>query len=141
MRVGELKTLTFLNIDIRNFSRLYQSIGHQKIVAMLNYFFSTMGNIVLQHKGIVDKYLGDGFLAIFGAVKTSVADADNAIAAALEMKEAMTSINQHLQEQFGTSFEIGISINTGETVIGNIGFVRYQNHRIDTQIADRGWIA
>jgi class 3 adenylate cyclase len=130
MLVGELKTLTFLNIDIRNFSRLYQSIGHQKIVAMLNYFFSTMGNIALQHKGIVDKYLGDGFLAIFGAVKTSVADADNAIAAALEMKEAMKNLNQHLQEAFGTTFEIGISINTGETVIGNIGFEQKMDYTV-----------
>ena len=130
MRVGELKTLTFLNIDIRGFSKLSQSIGPQKAVGMLNYFFSIMGNIVLKHKGIVDKYLGDGFLAIFGAGKTSVADADNAIAAALEMKEAMHDLNEHLERQVGVSFAIGISINTGETVIGNIGFEQKMDYTV-----------
>ncbi len=130
MRVGELKTLTFVNIDIRGFSKLSHSLGPQKAVATLNYFFSTMGNIVLKHKGIVDKYLGDGFLAVFGAAKTSVDDADNAIAAALEMKESMQELNEHLQLQFGTTFSIGISINTGETVIGNIGFEQKMDYTV-----------
>jgi class 3 adenylate cyclase len=51
---------------------------------MINHFFEVMGEIVFKHKGIVDKYLGDGFLAVFGAPVSSVSDADNAIAASLE---------------------------------------------------------
>jgi len=130
MLIGELKTLTFLNIDIRGFSRLSQSLGPQRTVALLNFFFSTMGTIVFQHKGVVDKYLGDGFLAIFGAVKTSIADADNAVAAALEMKDAMAIFNEHVHAQGGDEFSIGISINTGETVIGNIGFEQKMDYTV-----------
>lgn len=130
MLMGELKTLTFLNIDIRGFSQLSKTIGPQKTVALLNYFFSTMGSIVFHHQGVVDKYLGDGFLAIFGAIKASMADADNAIAAALEMKEAMMDLNEYVESQGVHAFTIGISLNTGETVIGNIGFEQKMDYTV-----------
>ncbi|HCX91012.1 MAG TPA: hypothetical protein DHT43_10990, partial [Deltaproteobacteria bacterium] len=87
--VDELKTLTLLNIDIRNFSVLGSSIGPQKTVAILNHFFAVMGDIVFKYGGIVDKYLGDGFLAVFGAPVSGISDADNAISAALEMKKTL----------------------------------------------------
>ena len=79
--IEELKTLTLLNIDIRRFSDLSRQIGSQKTVSLLNSFFSVMGGIVFKHNGIVDKYLGDGFLALFGAPVSSTKDAENAIAA------------------------------------------------------------
>ena len=85
----ELKILTLLNIDIRGFSTLSKKIGPQRTVAILNHFFATMGDIVFKHQGIVDKYLGDGFLALFGAPVSSATDTDNAIAAALEMKASL----------------------------------------------------
>ncbi|MDD5475776.1 MAG: GAF domain-containing protein, partial [Syntrophales bacterium] len=73
----EFRTLTLLNLDIRGFSGLAKRIGPQKTVSFLNYFFSVMGEIVFKNDGIVDKYLGDGFLALFGAPMSSVSDADN----------------------------------------------------------------
>lgn len=120
--VEELKTLTILNIDIRDFSELAKKIGPQKTVFMLNHFFSAMGGIIFKHHGIVDKYLGDGFLAIFGAPVSSTMDADNAIAAALEMVETLTRINDFFVKELGMSVVIGISIHTGEMVVGNFGF-------------------
>jgi adenylate cyclase len=60
-----------------------KQIGSQKTVSLLNSFFSVMGGIVFKHQGIVDKYLGDGFLALFGAPVSSTKDADNAIACRL----------------------------------------------------------
>jgi len=121
-RVEELKTLTLLNIDMRGFSRHAINIGPQKTIALLNHFFSIMGGIIFKHHGIVDKYLGDGFLALFGAPVSSTMDADNAISAALEMQASLPDINKHLEELTGTSVHIGISIHTGEVVVGNIGF-------------------
>ena len=81
-----------------------------------------MGGIVFRHHGIVDKYLGDGFLAIFGAPVSNSIDADNAIAAALEMQKSMSSLNDYLIKELGISISIGISVHTGEMVVGNIGF-------------------
>ncbi len=118
----EVKTLTLLNIDIRGFSVLSRKIGSQKTVPLLNYFFSVMGGIVFKHHGIVDKYLGDGLLALFGAPVSSIMDADNAVQAALEMKNSLATVNEYFTRKFDASINIGISIHTGEVVIGNFGF-------------------
>ena len=128
--VDEFKTLTLLNIDIRGYSALSKRIGSQKIVAILNYFFSSMGEIVFKHHGIVDKYLGDGFLAVFGAPVSTPLDVDNAVASALEMQQAMGSINEYYVKQYGASITMGISIHTGEMVVGNIGFDKKMDYTV-----------
>jgi adenylate cyclase len=120
--IEEFRTLTLLNIDLRGFSRLTRKIGPQKTVSLLNGFFSIMGAIVFKHNGIVDKYLGDGFLAIFGAPLASTMAADNAVAAALEMKDAVQRLNQHFVKELVAKVDIGVSLHTGEVVVGNIGF-------------------
>ena len=120
--IEEFRTLTLLNIDLRGFSRLTRKIGPQKTVSLLNGFFSIMGGIVFKHNGIVDKYLGDGFLALFGAPLSSTQDADNAVAAALEMKNAVKRLNHHFVKELVAKVDIGISLHTGEVVVGNIGF-------------------
>jgi GAF domain-containing protein len=118
----EVKTLTLLNIDIREFSRISREIGSQKTVPLLNCFFSAMGGIVFKHHGIVDKYLGDGLLALFGAPVSSIMDADNAVQAALEMKNSLATLNDYFAREFGVSINIGISVHTGEVVVGSFGF-------------------
>jgi class 3 adenylate cyclase len=128
--VEELKTLTLLNIDIRGFSKLSRKIGSQKTVSLLNSFFSVMGAIVFKHHGIVDKYLGDGFLALFGAPVSSTEDADNAIAAGFEMKKSLDAVNRFLERKFGATVRMGISIHTGEVVVGNIGFEQKMDYTV-----------
>ena len=128
--IEEIRTITLLNIDIRGFSRLALQIGSQKTVSLLNSFFSVMGGIVFKHHGIVDKYLGDGFLALFGAPVASTSDADNAIAAAFEMKLAIPAVNKFLKKKLGVSVDMGISIHTGEVVVGNIGFDKKMDYTV-----------
>ncbi len=129
-QIEELKTLTLLNIDIRGFSELSRHIGSQKTVSLLNSFFSVMGGIVFKHYGIVDKYLGDGFLALFGAPVSSTDDADNAINAGFEMKNSLAAVNRYLEKKFGTTVQMGISIHTGEVVVGNIGFEKKMDYTV-----------
>jgi class 3 adenylate cyclase/GAF domain-containing protein len=128
--IEELRTLTLLNLDIRGFSTLSQDVGPQKTVSLLNRFFAVMGDIVFKHQGIVDKYLGDGFLAIFGAPVASTNDADNALNAALEMRRALDGINRQLEQEMGYQIKIGISILTGEVVVGNIGFDKKMDYTV-----------
>jgi class 3 adenylate cyclase/GAF domain-containing protein len=128
--IDELKILTLLNIDIRGFSTLSKKIGPQRTVAILNRFFSAMGNIVFNHGGIVDKYLGDGFLALFGAPVSGNTDADNAIAAALEMKEGLQAVNDLFVGELDAPLTMGISIHTGEAVVGNIGFEKKMDYTV-----------
>ena len=126
----ESKIITLLNIDIRDFSHLSKKIGPKKTVNMLNYFFSIMGEIVFQHQGIVDKYLGDGFLAVFGAPVSSPSDPENAIRAALEMQRKMKEVNEHCQKKFGEKLYAGIVVHTGEVVVGNIGFEKKMDYTV-----------
>jgi adenylate cyclase len=128
--INEFKIITLLNIDIRGYSTLSHKLGPQKTVAILNYFFAAMGEIVFKHHGIVDKYLGDGFLALFGAPLSSSLDADNAVAAALEMQKAMESVSDYLRNSFGASLAMGVSIHTGEMVVGNIGFDKKMDYTV-----------
>ena len=128
--IEEIRTITLLNIDIRGFSGLAVQIGPQKTVSLLNSFFSVMGGIVFKHYGIVDKYLGDGFLALFGAPVASTKDADNAIAAAFEMKHSLPAVNKYLKRKLDASVDMGISIHTGEVVVGNIGFEKKMDYTV-----------
>jgi adenylate cyclase len=128
--IEEIRTITLLNIDIRGFSEIAKKIGSQKTVYLLNSFFSVMGGIVFKHQGIVDKYLGDGFLALFGAPVSSTKDADNAIAAAFEMKHSLPAVNKYLERKLGASVDMGISIHTGEVVVGNIGFEKKMDYTV-----------
>jgi adenylate cyclase len=128
--IDELKTLTLMNIDLRGFSLLAREQGPHKTVAVLNHFFGIMGGIVFKHRGIVDKYLGDGFLALFGAPVSDGHDADHAIAAALEMKEAIGSINEYFSGEIVKPLAIGISLHTGEAVVGNIGFEKKMDYTV-----------
>jgi adenylate cyclase len=89
-----------------------------------------MGGIVFKHHGIVDKYLGDGFLALFGAPVASTQDADNAVAAAFEMKHSLPAVNKYLQRKLDASVSMGISIHTGEVVVGNIGFDKKMDYTV-----------
>jgi adenylate cyclase len=99
-------------------------------VALLNSFFQVMGGIVFKHSGIVDKYLGDGFLALFGAPVASTRDADNAVAAAFEMKHSLPAVNKFLKNKLGAAVDMGISIHTGEVVVGNIGFDKKMDYTV-----------
>jgi adenylate cyclase len=89
-----------------------------------------MGGLVFKHHGIVDKYLGDGFLALFGAPVASTKDADNAVAAAFEMKHSLPAVNKYLESKLGASVTMGISIHTGEVVVGNIGFEKKMDYTV-----------
>jgi class 3 adenylate cyclase len=97
---------------------------------LLNRFFAGMGSIVFKHHGIVDKYLGDGFLAVFGAPVSSTSDADNAVSAALDMQASLNALNAGLQKTFGASLEVGIAVHTGEVVVGNIGFEKKMDYTV-----------
>ena len=128
--IEEVKRVTLLNIDIRGFSRMAKQMGPQRTVALLNQFFAAMGEVVFRHHGIVDKYLGDGFLAVFGAPVSSTGDADNAVQAALDMRRCLAEVNRSVSPDLGTAIHMGISIHTGEVVVGNIGFEKKMDYTV-----------
>jgi adenylate cyclase len=121
---GVLQTITVLFADIRGFTRISEHAPPEKIVQLLNRYFSAMTDIIFAHGGTLDKYLGDGLMALFGAPTVTPKDAANAIAAAVAMQRRMLSINDELREEGFPEIGIGIGLHTGEVTVGYIGSER-----------------
>ncbi|MCC5927087.1 MAG: adenylate/guanylate cyclase domain-containing response regulator [Bacteroidetes bacterium] len=130
MMVGENRIVSVLFADIRGFTRLAGQLRPAEIVAFLNDFWSVMSEQVRLHRGSVNKLLGDGMLAVFGAPVSYMDNQENAVICALEMIEALETVNRKYSAQFGQEIQIGIGINTGEVVVGNVGSNDYMEYTV-----------
>jgi adenylate cyclase len=118
---GESLEVTILFTDIRSFTTLSEKMDPQQLVGLLNEYFTEMVGIVMQEDGVVDKYIGDAIMAVFGAPVPKPQDAVNAVRAAVHMRTALRHLNQRLGERGLQPLRTGIGIHTGPVVAGNIG--------------------
>ncbi len=107
--------------DIRGFSALSERLGARETVAMLNEYFTDMVDVVYEHNGILDKYIGDMIMAVFGSVLSSAEDADNAVTVGSRMLVALRDLNGRRGASGHEPIRIGVGISTGYCVAGNIG--------------------
>jgi len=118
---GTSQEVSVLFSDIRGFTSLSEKIGPRETVSMLNDYFSVMvDEITLQH-GILDKFIGDAMMAIFGAPFSTEHDADNSVKSAIAMMQKLTDFNIQRANQGYDAIDIGIGISSGEVILGNIG--------------------
>ena len=118
---GETRLVTIMMTDIRGFTALGKQLPAETIVSMLNIYLEQMTDIIFKYKGTIDEFIGDAILVIFGAPFTQEDDAQRAAACALEMQVAMGDVNLQFREAGFPEVEMGIGLNTGEVVVGNIG--------------------
>jgi adenylate cyclase len=118
---GHRRQMTVLFSDIRGFTTLSEQGQPEEIVGMLNEYFTRMVEIVFRHQGTVDKFVGDMVMALFGAPLDDPQHAEHAVEAALDMSDALLELNRHWQAQGRDALDIGIGINTGPMIAGNIG--------------------
>ena len=118
---GESLQVTILFTDIRSFTTLSERMDPQHLVGLLNEYFTEMVSIVMSEDGVVDKYIGDAIMAVFGAPVPKPNDAVNAVRAAVRMRVALKHLNERLAERGIPRLRTGIGIHTGEVVAGNIG--------------------
>ena len=130
MTVGQKRIVTVFNVDIRGYTKMSKQASTEDVVHILNHFFKRMGLIIIKHKGLVDKYLGDGMLAIFGAPVATANPALDAVLAAKEMIKAIEAISILSVDRCGVPIRVGISINTGEAIVGNIGFSKKMEYTV-----------
>ncbi len=118
---GEKRRATILMADLRGFTSISERLPAKHVVAMINIYLETMTEIIQKYQGTIDEFIGDGILVIFGAPILRPDDALRAVACAVEMQLAMTSVNDRNRQSGYPEVALGIGINTGEVVMGNIG--------------------
>lgn len=121
---GEQRHLSLLMADLRGFTALSESLGAADVVHMLNNYLGTMTEVVQAHGGVIDEIIGDALLVLFGAPLPRPDHADRALACALAMQCAMAGVNAWNRARGLPRLEMGIGVNTGEVVVGNIGSER-----------------
>lgn len=118
---GEKRVISVLFSDIRGFTTLSEKLPPEALVALLNEYLSPMTGIVLSEEGMLDKYIGDAIMAVFNAPLTIPDHAKRACSAALKMIERLKSLNEAWKAGGYPELAIGVGINTGEAVVGNMG--------------------
>ncbi len=118
---GDKKDLTVLFSDIRGFTTMSEKLTPEELVALLNEYLTAMTNQVFQNDGLLDKYMGDAIMAVFGAPLDQPDHARRACVTALAMMKELHRLQEKWKAEGRPSFNIGIGINSGDMVVGNMG--------------------
>jgi adenylate cyclase len=118
---GVNQSVTVLFADIRGFTAYSENEKPEKVVRLLNRYFSAMSELIFAHGGTLDKYTGDGLMAIFGAPTATPDDAKNALRTAVAMQKRLETLNRELETEGFNRIAVGIGLHTGEAIIGYIG--------------------
>jgi len=118
---GQRREMTVLFSDMRGFTTLSESGEAEDLVRQLNQYFTRMVDVVFSHRGTIDKFVGDMVMALYGAPLDDADHADHAVQTALAMVRELRQLNRLWAVEGRTALDIGIGINTGEMIAGNIG--------------------
>jgi adenylate cyclase len=127
---GENQIATILFTDIRSFTPMAEKMEPHQVVELLNEYFTEMTDLIFENGGTLDKYLGDGILAIFGAPIARPDDAARAVKTAVEMQRALVHLNENWQARGQPPLKVGIGVNTGPVTAGNIGSTKRMDYTV-----------
>jgi hemerythrin-like metal-binding protein len=118
---GELREITILTSDIRGFTAQANQLPAEKVIIILNFYLKIMAEVITQYQGTINEFMGDGILVLFGAPILRKDDHERAVACAVAMQLAMETVNNQIEAWGFAPLEMGIGINTGEVIVGNVG--------------------
>ncbi|OHD11114.1 MAG: hypothetical protein A2086_01875 [Spirochaetes bacterium GWD1_27_9] len=118
---GEMYEATVMFCDIRNFTGMAEKISPAEVLSFLNSYLDKMIDVILEHNGIIDKFIGDGILAIFGVPIRSQNHCENAVKASIAMQNALKQLNEERAKNGQSPIKIGIGVHSGYLIAGNIG--------------------
>ncbi len=127
---GEEREISVLFCDIRGFTASVEHRSPRDVVAQLNEYFSAMADVVERHHGVVDKYIGDCIMAVWGAPTSDTDHAQNAARAALEMRARIATLNTAWTARGIAPLEVGFGIESGRVIAGNIGCATKMNYTV-----------
>jgi adenylate cyclase len=118
---GELRDISILVADLRDFTRMTEALGPRQVLEIINRYLEMMTDIIVGHKGTIDEFTGDGILVFFGAPQALSDHCKRAVRCGLDMQQAMAGLNFLLSERSLPELRMGIGINSGRLIVGNIG--------------------
>ncbi len=118
---GESREISMIMSDLRGFTALTSTMRPEDVIKFLNRYLSNMVDILIELRGTIDEIIGDGILAFFGAPEPAEDHPARAVACALKMQNAMDEMNRRNEEEGLPHLEMGVAVNTGSVVVGNIG--------------------
>lgn len=118
---GEEREITVLFCDIRGFTSMSEEMEAKEVVSFLNDYYASMTAVIKKHHGVVNQFVGDEVFAVFGAPKMVMDGEEKAVFCALEMVAAIEKLSLKYQAKYGQKVEVGIGINRGSVVAGNLG--------------------
>ncbi len=118
---GEARELTIMFADIYDFTQISENLSPRDLTRFLNTVFTPLTEVIYKHKGTVDKYMGDAIMSFWGAPVDDPRHATNALAAALEMQEALARLRPEFAKRGWPEVHMGIGLNTGTVSVGNMG--------------------
>ncbi|MDP1579629.1 MAG: adenylate/guanylate cyclase domain-containing protein [Candidatus Didemnitutus sp.] len=127
---GEVREVTVLFSDLRDFTALSEKLPPTELLALLNRYLDRMSAVVEKHHGVIDKYIGDAVMALFGAPVAQADSAARAVAAAREMAVALVVLNRELAAEGKPTLALGIGISTGQVIAGNMGSKTRLNYTV-----------
>jgi adenylate cyclase len=127
---GEIRTVSILMSDVRGFTTLAEALPPARIAEVMNEYFEAMVDVVIAHGGMVNDFIGDGMLAVFGAPADDAEHAWHAVLTALEMLETLERLNARWRAAGGAALAIGVAINTGTVFAGSMGSPRRKKYTV-----------
>ncbi len=118
---GERRPITVVFSDIRGFTAMAESMGPDAIAQLLSEYFTEMVEVIFEHGGTLDKFIGDAIMSLWGAPIAHPGDPDRALVAALAMQEAIAALNRRWESEGRPEIGVGIGINHGDVFAGNLG--------------------
>lgn len=129
-QVGSREEVTVLFSDVRSFTTMSENLEAEQVVDLLNAHFGVMTEIIFRHDGTLDKFIGDAIMAFWGAPLRTADHAEKAVRAALEMVDGLDLVNAQLRSRRLPQIQVGIGLNTGSVVLGNIGSERKLDYTV-----------
>ncbi len=127
---GELRTVTILISDVRGFTTLSERLAPAAVAEIMNEYFTEMVDVALAHHGLVNDFVGDGLVVVFGAPLDDPEHAWHAVQTALGMQEALARLNRRWGDRGAATLAIGVALNTGEVFAGNLGSPKRKKYTV-----------
>ncbi len=127
---GNKQEVTLLFSDIRGFTSLSEQLAPEEVVELLNEYFQAMTDVIFKHDGTVDKFIGDAIMAIFGAPVRHEDDPMRAVRTGVAMLEELKVLRAKWEAHGRKTFDIGIGINTGDAIVGNMGSIQAMGYTV-----------